>query len=149
MLLDDIREGLAKGTYYSTEHDEEVLLIKDRETGSEFIVEAFEQSLQIRQTVKFDCQELPEAELSRIYVLCSMINERFSGCKSYLDQWWALTTAADILDLAVTVAHVEIVLGQIEFISLAMLDLVEIMKAEQRLVTDEEVNAALEPPSVH
>jgi hypothetical protein len=148
MDLKEICQGLAKGGYYSAHEDDGILIIGSLDNDSEYVLEPFESSLQIRQAVWLDCHDIPEAELSRIYVLCSLMNARFSGCKSYVDQWGALTTGADILGPDIPIDFIETILNQVEFISLAMLDLAETMRSEQRLVTSEEIDSALEVPSL-
>ncbi len=148
MRLEEIGRQLSEGGAYGAEEDEGLLHIRDLESGSEYDLELFAESLQIRQAVRLDCHDLPADELNRIYVLCSMMNERFSGCKSYVDQWGALLTAADMLGPDVAIESIETVLNQVEFISLAMLVLMETMERERRPVTDEEVDAALEVPSL-
>jgi len=77
-----------------------------------------------------------------------MMNARFSGCKCYIDQWGVLTTGADVLGEAIAMDMIEITLGQIEFVSLAMLDLVEILRTERRPVTPQEIDTALAVPSL-
>jgi hypothetical protein len=146
MMLEEIGRDLSLGGHYSAQLDDGVLRIEDLEVGSEYILEDFDQSLQIRQAACFDCHKFPEDDLNRVYVLCSMMNARFSGCKSYIDQWGALITAADVLAQSVTVEFIEIMLGQVEFVSRGMLDLVETMRRECRLPTDEEIDSALDVP---
>lgn len=145
-MIEEICSSLLQGGNYSAQLDDGVLRIRDSETESEYVLEAFEQSAQIRQAVWFDCHELYDDDLSRVYMLCSMMNSRFSGCKCYIDQWGVLTTAADILGPNIEIEFVEIVLGQVEFISLAMLSLVETMRLERRLITQGEIDAALDVP---
>lgn len=149
MRLDEIGPRLSANGVYSAQLDDGILRIRNLELGSEYILEAFERSAQIRQAVWFECHELPEDDLNRLYVLCSMMNARFSGCKSYIDQWGVLITAADILDPGVATDSVETILGQVEFVSQATLDLVEMLHSERRLVTDEEINRALDVPPLH
>lgn len=148
MELEKIRQGLMQGGRYSASEDDGILMIRASENGSEYSLEEFDGSAQIRQAVWFDCHELPEEELSRLHVLCSMMNQRFSGCKSYIDRWGALTTAADILGPEIAMDFIEVVLGQVEFISQAMLELAETIRSEQRLVTSNEIDSALEMPSL-
>jgi hypothetical protein len=148
MTLDEIRQGLTQGGYYSAREDDGLLIIRDSEIGSEYVLEDFESSVQIRQAVCLDCHELSEEDLGKTYVLCSMMNERFSGCKNYVDQWGALITAADILGPQIATELIETVLNQVEFVSQAMQSLNETMRSEQRPVTSKEIDDALEVPSL-
>jgi hypothetical protein len=149
MRVEDICRHLSQGDAYSTRLEDGVLVIKDLEIGSEYVLEMFEPSAQVRQAIWFDLSELSGEELSRVYVLCSMMNARFSGCKCFIDQWGALITGTDILSQAFDVDFLEIVLGQVEFVSQATLDLMEILRIEQRLVTEEEIDSALYVPPLH
>jgi hypothetical protein len=146
MQLEEVCRGLSQRGHYSAQLDDGILRIQSSQTGSEYILEPFEQSAQIRQAVWFDCHEFSEDDLSGVYVLCSMMNERFSGCKCYIDKWGVLITAADVLDRGMAIELIETVLSQIEFVSQAMLDLVETLRAERRLVTEEEIDSALNVP---
>ena len=146
MRFEEISQHLSQRGVYSAQLRDGILRISNLENASEYILEAFEQSVQIRQAVWFDCHELPEEDLDRVYVLCSMMNERFSGCKSYVDQWGALITGADILSQAVAIDFIETVLGQVEFVSQAMLGLVETLRLERRFITRKEVDSALDVP---
>lgn len=145
-MIEEICHSLSQGGHHSAQLDDGVLRIRNSETESEYILEAFEQSAQIRQAIWFDCHEFTDDDLNRVYMLCSMMNSRFSGCKCYIDQWGVLTTAADILGPKIEIEFVEIVLGQVEFISLAMLSLVETMRLEARLITQDEIDSALDVP---
>jgi hypothetical protein len=144
--LEDVRGGL--GDSYSSRRDGEVLFVRNLETESEFVIEQFGSSVQIRQAVTFGCGDLADAERGRIYRLCSDMNERFSGCKAYVDRWGALLTAADVLGES-TPGLLEVVLGQVEFMSLAMHSLAEIVIDGKRMPDDEEIDAALRSPSLH
>jgi hypothetical protein len=146
MHVEEIRQRLSQEGHYSAQLDEGILRIRDSEIGSEYVLEVFDESAQIRQAVWFDCHELPNDDLSRAYVLCSMMNARFSGCKCYIDQWGVLITAADLLGHGVSMEVIETMLGQVEFVSQAMLGLVETLRRERRLVTEEEIDSALEVP---
>lgn len=147
MTLEEVEATLADG--YSGRHDGRVLLVQNVETESEFVVEQFSGSLQIRQSVWRECHELGDAELGRIYRLCSAMNERFSGCKSYVDEWGALLTTGEILAECVSPRIVEIVLGQVEFVSVAMHSLAEVVIGGSRMVTEQEIDDALRSPSLH
>lgn len=144
--FEEICERLSQGGHYSARLEDGILRIRDSEISSEYVLEAFEQSAQIRQAVWFDCHEFSPEDLNRLYALCSMMNERFSGCKSYVDQWGVLITAADILGPDIAEDLVETLLGQVEFVSQAMLGLVETFRSERRLVTAEEIDSALGVP---
>jgi hypothetical protein len=146
--LEEIGRQLSRGGAYLAEPEDGVLYIRELDSSSEYNLELFGDSAQIRQGVQFDCDELPADELSRILLLCSMMNARFSGCKSYVDQWGVLLTTADILGPDLPVDFIETVLNQIEFISLAMLGLLELMERQGRIVTEAEIEAALEVPSL-
>jgi hypothetical protein len=148
-LLEDIRRGLAETGAYVPRVDDGILRISDPDLDSEYSLEVIEQSVQIRQGVWFDCQDLAGDELGRIYELCSMMNQRFSGCKCCIDQWGTLITVADILGPRIAVACIETMLNQVEFMSQALLELVETMNVEGRLVTEAELDAALEVPPLH
>lgn len=148
MQVEEICRAISLGDY-SAELDKDVLRIRNSELGSEYILEPFGMSVQIRQAVWFDCDGLPEEELNRIYALCSTMNERFSGCKCYIDEWGALVTAADILGPVTAIDIVKTMLNQIEFISQAMLNLVNILHTERRRVTVEEIDSALNMPHLH
>lgn len=115
MTLEEVEATLEEG--YSGRRDGEVLFVQNVESGSEFVVEEFSGSMQIRQGVWYACHELGDAELGRVYRLCSAMNERFSGCKSYIDEWGALLTTADILAGSLSPRIVGLALGQVEFVS--------------------------------
>jgi hypothetical protein len=142
MTLEEVQDELAEN--YSAKRDGEVLLVQNANTQSEFVIEQFGNSLQVRQAVWFDCLELSDAETARLYQLCSEMNGRFSGCKSYVDQWGTLITAADIVEESANPRIVEVVLGQVEFVSVAMHGI-----SDGRMVLDEEIDEALESPSLH
>jgi hypothetical protein len=144
--IEEICRGLSQGGYYSAQRDDGILKIRNSEAGSEYILETFGQSVQIRQAIWFDCHELAQDDVNRIYVLCSMMNERFSGCKCCIDQWGALITLADILGPDIAIEAIETVLDQVEFVSQAMLGLVETMRLERRLVAPDEIDSALDVP---
>jgi hypothetical protein len=144
--IEEICQHLSERGIYSARLEHGNLRIQDSEIGSEYILELFEPSAQIRQAVWLDCHELPEDDLNRIYVLCSMMNERFSGCKTYVDQWGALTMAADILGPDIAIDFIETILNQVEFMSHAMESLVETMRLERRLITQDEIDSALDVP---
>ena len=148
-LLENIRRGLAEAGTYVPRLDDGSLRISDPDLDSEYSLEVFEQSVQIRQGVWFECQDLAEEELSRIYALCSMMNQRFSGCKCCVDQWGTLITVADILGPGIAIEFIETMLNQVEFMSQALQELVETMNVEGRLVTEAELDAALEVPPLH
>jgi hypothetical protein len=147
MRLEEVEATLAKG--YSAWRDGEVLFVRNVETGSEFVIEQFGSSLQVRQAVRFGCFELEDAALGRVYRLCSALNERFSGCKSYVDEWGVFLTASDILAEGAAPRAVEVVLGQIEFISLAAIKLAEVVVDRGRMVAEQEIDDALESPLLH
>ena len=148
MRLEEICRQLAQTGHYSAQVDDDILRIQSSDIGSEYIMEAFEQSAQIRQAVWFDCDKLSVDDLNRIYVLCSMMNERFGGCKCFIDQWGVLITGADLISNDIVVELIETTLRQVEFISQAMLDLVETLCAEGRLVTQHEIDTVLAVPSL-
>jgi len=147
MTLDEVEATLADG--YLGRRDGEVLFVQNAQTESEFVVEQFSGSIQIRQRVRHACHELEDAELGRVYRLCSAVNQRFSGCKSYVDDWGALLTTADILAECVSPRTLWVVLGQVEFVSLAMLGLAEVVIDGGRMVTEQEIDDALQSPGLH
>jgi len=147
MTLNEV--GVELGERYSASRDDNVLRVQNQETQSEFVIEQFGNSLQVRQAVRFDCLDLDERERGRLYCLCSEVNGRFSGCKSYLDQWGALLTAVDLLEEGVKPGLLEVVLGQVEFVSAAMHSLSEVIIEGGRMVADEEIDEALRSPSLH
>jgi hypothetical protein len=147
MTLEEVEATLADG--YSGRRDGGLLFVENVEIGSEFVVEQFASSIQVRQAVWFGCPDLGEAELGRVYRLCSAMDERFSGCKSYVDKWGVLLTTADILAECISPRVIEVVLGQIEFVSLAMLTLADVVINGGRMVTEEEIDGALQSPSLH
>ena len=141
------QEITARGNFTAREEDG-VILATQNESGSEFVIESFGNSVQIRQGVWFNCSSEFGDDMEPLYETCSRMNFRFSGCKSLIDQWGVLITAADVLE-PVRVETVEVVLGQVEYVSLAMLDLAEIVKRENRVPTDTEFDAALEATQIH
>jgi hypothetical protein len=120
MQLEEIAVGLGVQGYYTGEMDEGMLIVRNSDTLSEFIVESFDRSLQIRQAAWFECDKLAESDRNRFYAICSMVNERFSGCKCFIDEWGTLVTAADIIEHDFGLDYVETLLGQVEFISVAI-----------------------------
>lgn len=148
MRLEDICRGLSQEGSYSVQPVDGILRIRNLENASEYVLETFGLSAQIRQAVWFDCQDLSEEDLNRVYRVCSMMNERFSGCKCYIDEWGVLITGADILGDIFTINSLEVALSQVEFISQAMLGLMEILRIEQRLVTRDEIDSALDVPAL-
>jgi hypothetical protein len=149
MDLEEICDRLSERGVYSARLEDGLVRIGKPETGSEYILEAFEKSAQIRQAVWLDRQDLSEDDLGRLHLLCSAMNARFSGCKSYVDPWGVLITGADILSESMAIEFIEMMLNQVEFISITMLDLVETQLREQRLVSEEEIDSALEVPPLH
>lgn len=147
MTLEEVEAALDDS--YSGRREGELLLLKDAENESEFVVERFSGSFQIRQGVWHACHELGDTELERVYRLCSAMNERFSGCKSYVDQWGTLLTAGDILADCANPKNLVTMLGQVEFVSLAMLKLSDIIINGSRMVTEQEIDEALQSPILH
>lgn len=146
MHMNEISQGLSETKRFSSRLEGDLLLIQNLEIGSEYILEEFGQSLQMRQAVVFDCQKSFDSDLQNMYVLCSAMNERFSGCKNYIDKWGVLVTSADVLGQSVEISFIEVVLGQVEFISQAMLGLITTLRMEHRLITEEEIDSALDVP---
>jgi hypothetical protein len=146
MLLEDICRNLSEGEYYSADMDGGILRVRDIDSQSEYILEEFEPSLQIRQAVCFDCYNFSKDDLSRVYILCSMMNERFSGCKSYIDHYGTLMTTVDLLGPNIEIDRIGTVLNQVEYVSLAMLDLLETQRLENRIITDGEIDSAFNVP---
>lgn len=148
MDFHEIPRALSQGEIYSAELVSNILHIRNSETNSEYIIESFGQSIQIRQAVWFNCLEMSTDVLNNLYKLCSMLNERFSGCKSYIDKWGTLITAADIISESLTKNFLEILLGQIEFISQATLSLIELSQENRNVVTHDEIDSVLNVPSL-
>jgi hypothetical protein len=146
MRLDELRSGLTSSGRFSAAISDGLVRVASVETGSEFVVEEFDGSFQVRQALCFDCLEWPPQEILSLYGLCSMANERFSGCKMFVDRWGALVMASDILGSVASVALVEIILDQTEFMSQAMLGLVETIRGRGSAITDEELDSALDTP---
>lgn len=146
MNLDELAKGLSESGRYSAEIDGGVLRVRNLGTESEYVVEGFDGSLQVRQAVCFDCLKMSDSELSSIHSLCFKVNERFSGCKNYIDRWGVLLTTSDILAEVATTEFVETILNQVEFVSLGMLELVEAARTRKQAITDGDVDAALATP---
>jgi hypothetical protein len=148
MNLNELAKGLSGSGRYSAEFDSGIVRVRNLESESEYVVEGFGESLQVRQAVCFDCLKMTDSQLSALYLVCSMVNARFSGCKSYVDNWGALLTGSDILAEVATTRFVEIILDQVEFVSLGMLELVEMVRTREGPVTLEDVDSALVAPSL-
>jgi hypothetical protein len=148
MRIDELAGNLTNSARFSATINDALLLVTNLETGSEYIIEEFDGSFQVRQAICFDCLEWTGEELLSLYGLCSLANERFSGCKMFVDRWGVLVMASDVLATAASVEFIEIILGQIEFMSQAMLGLVETIRERGAAITEDEIDSALESPSV-
>jgi hypothetical protein len=146
---DKVLEKLALSKdVYSISTEDDVVKVRNLDLGSEYIVEYFSGSIQIRQAVYFDCFGLSVENLSSLYILSSNLNERFSGCKTFVDRWGVLVTAADVLQPVDDEGLLETVFNQVEFMSQATLFLVNSLIDENRSISDDEIDAVLESPSL-
>jgi hypothetical protein len=148
MRINELADGLTKSGRFAAVAEEGLLLVRSLEAESEYVIEEFDGSLQVRQAVSFDCFDMESEELLSIYDLCSKVNERFSGCKVFIDRWGTLLTGSDILSAVASIQFIEIILDQTEFISQAMLGLVESVRRQGAVVPDEDIDAALASPSL-
>jgi hypothetical protein len=146
MNLVKIAEVISRTGRHSSHIDESVARVENLDNGSEYIVEEFGAgSFQIRQAVVFDCEAQEDLNFHDIYVLCSRINERFSGCKCFIDKWGVLINATDIIDLSVSTTLVETLLDQVEFVSQVTPGLVEDMRSTG-LPGEADIDSAFEVP---
>jgi hypothetical protein len=149
MSLHEISAQLVETSRYSSSFDGDLLTVVDLESEAAFILESFGECLQIRQTVALDAASTFAHNAGHIYVLCSMLNSRFSGCKMYLDAWDAVVTGFDVLPECATVDFLEVAFSQVHFMSLGMHRLLNILRFEERLPFEEEIDTALDTPTVN
>lgn len=148
MRIHELETGLAESGRFAATIENGLILVTNLETDSEYAVEEFDGSFQVRQAICFDCLDGDADELLSLHILCSMTNRRFSGCKLFVDRWGALVMASDVLGTVASVEFVEIILDQVEFMSQAIAGLVERIHEGSSAVTDEELDSALESPSL-
>lgn len=148
MSFEIIRERLSETGRYSSRIEEDILRVESVGSGSEYVVEEFCGSFQIRQAVQFNCQADDILELKQIHALCSTVNERFSGCKCFVDQWGVLVNAFDWITEILPPNVIEVAFDQVELVSQVLLELLEFMKTTNRLPTTAEIEAAFEVPSL-
>lgn len=146
MFAEKILEVLSHSGRYSARIEDEVVRVENLHNGSEYIIEEFSASYQVRQAILFDCQGAESLEVAELYILCSRINERFSGCKCFIDEWDVLVNAFDIIAAADPAQLIETVLDQIEFVSQVLLELLNVMRTSNRLPSFEEIETAFQVP---
>lgn len=139
----EISDSISGNGYFSSVKDG-IILIREEESGSEYIGEIFGYSLQIRQTVCL----YEEADLDQygcyIYEACSKINCRFSGCKNYVDDYGALITASDIICDPLSGELIRGILNQVEFISQSIFDIFKSIPENGMVPSEKDIDAALE-----
>jgi hypothetical protein len=148
MSLQDLSNVVLATGRFSCRIDEGLLRIVSTESGSEYVAEPFGSGLQVRQACLFGCSETENLQAFDIAMMCTRLNERFSGCKSYIDSWDVLVTAFDVLELTDDTRLISTVLDQVEFISQATLALIEAMQESGPRLSDEQIDRALEIPSL-
>lgn len=146
MSSEKIFWALSQSGRFSSSIEEGVIRVSSVDSGSEFIIEEFSESFQVRQAVLFDCQKDEDLDISELYVLCSRVNDRFSGCKCFIDDWDVLVNASDIIAVAEPDKLVETILDQVEFVSQVILDLLDTMRSRSALPGPDEVEAAFQVP---
>lgn len=138
--LERLGELIETAQAYSCEISDDVISITSLETGSQFIAEIFDDSVQIRQAVFFDYAELNASQKSNLQHLCSMMNERFSLTKIFVDRWNVVVTASDIYSLHVNYGYLDTILGQVEKMSLSALAAIELSSAGDRILNSEDLD---------
>lgn len=146
MLIEKLSKQLSATSRFSYVMMDNVSILKSIEVESEYVIEEFEGAVQIRQAVLFNCFDMLDEEIRQIYSICSMVNSRFSGCKNFIDKWGVLITARDILSVEVNQDHLEVGINQVEFLSRAMMYLVQTTRETGTLASEEEIDTALEVP---
>ena len=149
MDLELVQRLITQDGDFTAVMDPPVLVVTSEDTSSSFVVEIFGESYQVRQGVAPAAEELTDEQVAILLQLCSTVNERFTGCKNLIDKWGMLQTMSDILGPISEIGPLKVVLGQVEYVSLAMLDLYQIVQDEERLPTEAEIDEALEVPEVH
>lgn len=142
-MLDSLKRQLEEFGRFGATLDNGILRVTDSQSQSSYVVEEFSGSLQIRQAVAFD---VPQHHLNLTYALANCVNERFTGCKSFIDRWGNLVNATDILPQTSMVEATVASLAQIEFVSRALLVLYDCIEREDELPSEEQIDAALMVP---
>ncbi|MCP5396181.1 MAG: hypothetical protein H6918_05515 [Sphingomonadaceae bacterium] len=140
ITLEKLAELIGSMQAYSCEISDDILRITCLDTESQFIAEMFDNSVQLRQAVFFEYNDLNERSKFDIQNLCSMMNERFSLTKLFVDRWGVLVNASDIFSSHVECNYLNIVLGQVEHMSLSILSAIELSDAENRPLNDADLD---------